>query len=116
MYIGFVSSLIVVCIGVSCTLAEKYEPTWASLDSRPLPSWFDESKFGVMVVWGVYSVPSFKSEWFWELWARGRQDIVDFMKKNYPPNFKYADFASQLKAEFFDAGEWADIINASGAR
>lgn len=24
----------------------KYEPTWDSLDSRPLPQWYDEAKIG----------------------------------------------------------------------
>lgn len=43
----------------------RYEPTWGSLDSRPLPAWFDEAKFGIFIHWGVFSVPSFGSEWFW---------------------------------------------------
>lgn len=43
----------------------SYEPTWGSLDARPLPAWFDEAKFGVFIHWGVFSVPSFGSEWFW---------------------------------------------------
>ena len=32
------------------------------------------------------------------------------MNKNYPPNFSYADFASQFTAEFFDADQWAQIF------
>lgn len=43
----------------------RYEPTWASLDARPLPTWFDEAKFGIFIHWGVFAVPSFGSEWFW---------------------------------------------------
>jgi len=31
--------------------AGPYSPDWASLDSRPLPSWFDEAKFGIFIVW-----------------------------------------------------------------
>lgn len=46
----------------------KYEPTWDSLDARPLPSWFDEAKFGIFIHWGVFSVPSYGSEWFWSQW------------------------------------------------
>lgn len=42
-----------------------YDPTWESLDSRPLPAWFDQAKFGIFIHWGVFSVPSFGSEWFW---------------------------------------------------
>lgn len=47
------------------TSPQRYDPTWESLDSRPLPSWFDQAKFGIFVHWGVFSVPSFGSEWFW---------------------------------------------------
>lgn len=25
---------------------EKYKPTWDSLDSRPLPQWYDDAKIG----------------------------------------------------------------------
>ena len=48
--------------------AVTYEPTWPSLDSRPLPSWYDEAKIGIFLHWGLYSVPSFGSEWFWAYW------------------------------------------------
>ena len=43
----------------------KYEPNWKSIDSRPLPEWYDQAKFGIFIHWGVFSVPSFGSEWFW---------------------------------------------------
>lgn len=43
---------------------QQYTPDWQSLDSRPLPAWFDESKIGIFINWGVYSVPSIGSEWY----------------------------------------------------
>lgn len=50
------------------TEAPKYVPTWSSLDNRPLPSWYDNAKLGIFIHWGVFSVPSFGSEWFWNNW------------------------------------------------
>lgn len=47
------------------------EPDWDKLDMRPLPTWFDEAKIGIFIHWGVYSVPGFKSEWFWYFMKRG---------------------------------------------
>ncbi len=66
--------------------------------------------------WGVFSVPSFGSEWFWQHWKRGNKPYVNFMKKNYRPDFTYADFASDFTAEFFNPNQWADILKASGAK
>lgn len=97
----------------------RYAANWTSLDARPLPRWFDEAKIGIFVHWGVFSVPGFGqfSEWFWYWWqSKKRAEEVEFMQKNYPPGFKYTDFASEFRAEFFDPDNWADIFKASGAR
>ncbi len=40
------------------TPRRKYEATWESLDSRPLPEWYDEAKIGIFMHFGAYSVPS----------------------------------------------------------
>lgn len=99
--------------------AARYAANWTSLDARPLPQWFDEAKIGVFVHWGVFSVPGFGqySEWFWYWWqSKKRAAEVEFMQKNYPPGFKYTDFAPEFRAEFFDPDNWADIFQASGAR
>ncbi|WP_282777848.1 alpha-L-fucosidase [Nocardia sp. CC201C] len=36
-----------------------YEASLGSVRSHPLPGWFRDAKFGVMVHWGPYSVPGF---------------------------------------------------------
>ena len=98
-------------------LAEAYEPNWSSLDTRPLPTWYDEAKFGIFIHWGVFSVPAFGSEWFWEDWQGTKgKDYVDFMQKNYRPDFTYADFSNQFSAEMYDPDSWAEIFSASGAK
>ncbi|KAH9502565.1 hypothetical protein Btru_069009 [Bulinus truncatus] len=95
----------------------QYSPTWDSLDKRPLPDWYDDAKFGIFIHWGVFSVPSFRSEWFWWDWQGAKyNDTVEFMEKNYPPGFTYADFARQFTAEFFNALEWAQLFKNSGAK
>jgi alpha-L-fucosidase len=43
---------------------QQYTPDWTSIDSRPLPAWYDQSKIGIFIHWGVFSVPSFRSEWY----------------------------------------------------
>ncbi|XP_050462733.1 alpha-L-fucosidase isoform X2 [Cataglyphis hispanica] len=100
------------------TKTSKFVPTWSSLDSRPLPSWYDEAKFGIFIHWGVFSVPSFGSEWFWNNWKEETTSTKyhDFMKQRYPPNFTYQDFAHDFTAEFFNASEWTELFKTSGAK
>ncbi|KAL1131712.1 hypothetical protein AAG570_011325 [Ranatra chinensis] len=102
---------------------EPYKPDWASLDSRPNPDWYDKAKIGIFIHWGVYSVPSFTSEWFWINWkgnptpSKGQQKkINDFMKSNYKPGFSYQDFAQDFTAEFFNVTKWVEIVQKSGAK
>ncbi|KAI4884586.1 hypothetical protein NFI96_034557 [Prochilodus magdalenae] len=95
----------------------QYEPTWDSIDSRPVPEWFDQAKLGIFIHWGVFSVPSYGSEWFWWYWQGQKiPDYVLFMDKNYPPGFQYQDFVSHFTAEFFDPKQWTDLFAASGAK
>uniref|UniRef100_A0A224XN67 Putative alpha-L-fucosidase n=1 Tax=Panstrongylus lignarius TaxID=156445 RepID=A0A224XN67_9HEMI len=104
-------------------LPTPYQPCWDSLDKRPLPVWFDKVKVGIFIHWGVYSVPSFASEWFWIDWkgkpspSKSQQILINrFMKKNYKPGFSYQDFAKDFTAEFYNATEWVEIIKKSGAK
>lgn len=105
-----------ILIGILCSCIFCYEPNWKSLDTRKNPEWFDEGKIGIFLHWGVYSVPG-NMVWFWYFWKRQKlPEFVQFMKEHYPPNFQYADFAPDFRAEFFDADKWAKILKASGAR
>ncbi|XP_014260742.1 alpha-L-fucosidase [Cimex lectularius] len=96
---------------------------WNTIDSRPLPAWFDDAKIGVFIHWGVYSVPSYQSEWFWMDWKgnpspnkEAQKKIEKFIENNFRPGFTYQEFAEQFTAEFFNATQWADLIEKSGAK
>lgn len=46
-----------------------YTPDWKSLDKRPIPTWFQDAKFGIFIHWGLYSVPAWSpkgtyAEWY----------------------------------------------------
>jgi alpha-L-fucosidase len=107
-----------VCCSFLTFTEQQYTPDWTSLDTRPLPSWYDDSKIGIFIHWGVFSVPSIGSEWMWWEWkgTNPSRSIVEFMNKTYPPDWTYADFAAQFRAELYDPNEWADIFAASGAK
>ena len=118
-FFTFIIYIGLILVGVKLDLTEsKYDPDWNSLDKRPLPQWYDDAKVGIFIHWGVFSVPSFASEWFWWQWKGDKptKSVVDFMEKYYPPGFTYADFGKEFRAEFFNATEWANIFKAAGAK
>jgi len=110
----FLIVFISVCISSSSGI--KYEPNWNSLDSRLLPAWYDDSKIGIFIHWGIFSVPSYKTEWFWILWSQGHEDLVDYMKQNYKPDFTYQDFAPDFDASLWDPNDWAQLFKDAGAK
>ncbi|CAN8021386.1 unnamed protein product [Ixodes persulcatus] len=110
------SLLLLFLASLESTSSRRYTPDWKSLDTRPSPSWFDEAKVGIFLHWGVFSVPSFKSEWFWSEWSNKDPEVVEFMRRNYKPNFTYPEFAPEFTAQFFDPDRWADLFYKSGAR
>lgn len=97
--------------------ASAYEPTWESLETRPLPAWYDDAKVGIFIHWGVFSVPSFGSEWFWYNWQGSNYtDYIEFVDATERPNFAYADYAHRFDATLYDPDYWAEVFAQSGAQ
>ncbi|XP_061597914.1 tissue alpha-L-fucosidase-like [Cololabis saira] len=116
-----IAALVVLAASLSLSwpAAARYTADWSSLDSRPLPPWYDQAKVGVFIHWGVFSVPGFGSEWFWWHWQGQQppdQKCVSYMRENYPPGFSYPEFAHQFDARFFQPQDWAELLQASGAK
>ena len=72
--------LLVIALMISASWSQAqdkvYEPTWESLDSRPVPDWFKAAKFGIFIHWGPYSVPAWSpkgtySEWY-QYWLQSK--------------------------------------------
>ncbi len=115
---------------IPSTGAQPFEPNWNSIDSRPIPDWFGDAKFGIFIHWGPYSVPAWSpkgtySEWYqyWlekkTLFGNGKftgTEVYDYHQQKYGKYFSYYDFAAQFKAELFDPNEWADLFEKSGAK
>jgi len=124
--------LLCLCLFATSAQAQRVEPRWESVDSRPTPAWWSDARFGVFIHWGVYSVPAFApkgeyAEWYWErLRAAGnpgsardqqiRRETRAFHERAFGKDFQYPDFAPQFRAEMFDAEQWADILQRSGAK
>src|SRR5258706_14473581 len=100
--------------------AQTYQPTWGSLDQRPVPQWFRDAKFGIFIHWGVYSVPGWSSkgqyaEWYQQGLNSGDTPRINYHKKKFGDR-SYYQLADDFKAELYNPDEWARIIERSGAR
>lgn len=108
------------------TLADdrpQFDANWDSLNTREVPEWFRDAKFGIFIHWGVYSVPSIcdtstYSEWYlWWLKTNSHNGLVrKFHEKWYGKDFKYQDFAPMFRAELWQPDQWAKIFKQAGAK
>ena len=96
----------------------KYKDTWESLSQYRVPEWYKDSKFGIFIHWGLYSVPAYGSEWY----SRNMY-IKDSWEYNHHietygahKDFGYKDFIPMFKAEKFSADEWCDLFKQAGAQ
>ncbi len=100
---------------------KRYESNWESINSRPVPQWFQDAKFGIFIHWGLYSVPAYNkkgsyTEWYQHALNQEGSPTQQFHERVYGKDFKYQDFVKDFKAELFDAEEWAQLFKNSGAK
>ncbi len=112
------AAVLYLLLGISQTSGQDYQPTWESLDKRPVPAWFGQDKFGIFIHWGVYAVPGFGNEWYpRNMYQEGSREFEHHVA-TYGPHteFGYKDFIPRLTAEKYDPTAWAQLFKESGAR
>jgi len=129
IFISIFAGILVINIAAQ----QKYEATWESIDSRPIPQWFTDAKFGIFIHWGLYSVPAWGplpsdgagvydcyAEWYWGRMLDPKSKVQPlfeaFHNKHYGENFKYQDFVNDFKCELYKPDDWAKLFKESGAR
>ena len=95
-----------------------YKDTWESLGNFQVPDWYRNAKFGIFIHWGVYSVPSYASEWYSRsMYIQGTREFEHHVKTYGPQkDFGYKDFIPMFKAEKFSADAWAELFQKAGAK
>ncbi len=100
--------------------AQTYQPEWSSLDTRPVPQWFRDAKFGIFIHWGVYAVPGYGKKGTYSEWYQNAlQDTSSSTYRYHRSKFgnrSYYDLASDFKAELYNPDEWAQLFEKSGAK
>jgi len=96
----------------------KYKDNWESLKNIEVPEWYTKGKFGVFTHWGAYAVPAFGNEWYpRSMYLEGSNEFKHHIETyGEHKNFGYKDFIPMFKAEKFNADEWLDLFEKSGAK
>ena len=69
---------------------------WETLNKRPIPQWFDDAKFGIMIHWGPYSV----------IGQRKGNDYAEWAPYHMYNNRKESDVMGELSKD----KEWNRIL------
>ena len=105
--------------------AKKYDATWESLRTHPVPAWFEDAKFGIFIHWGPYSVLGYReggsgyAEHVPKEIYRKPDHYYAYLKKRFgaaPPEFGYKDVISLFKAERWHPDAWAQLFHQAGAK
>jgi alpha-L-fucosidase len=120
-------------VSIPTVMNAQYKSDWASIDSRPVPAWFENAKFGIFIHWGLFSVPAFGptardgvdvydryAEWYWQKSTDPKSKtypiFTKFQDRVYGKDFKYQDFVKGFTCDLFKPDEWADLFKQSGAK
>ena len=110
-----------------CVILLSNNSIFAQKDSRILsnqnyfPTWFDSVKLGIMIHYGLYSIPSYSdkeqyAEWFYKGLISNDTLRINFQKRIFGENFTYFDYMPLFKAEMFDANSWIALFKRAGAK
>lgn len=96
----------------------QFKDTWQSLSQYRVPDWYKDSKFGIFIHWGIYSVPAFGNEWYSRnMYIQGSKEYEHHIKTyGVHKDFGYKNFIPMFKAEKFNAKEWVDLFKTAGAQ
>ena len=89
-----------------------------SKQMRDAPEWFGKAKFGMFFHWGPYSVPACENEWYSRnMYLKGSKQNLEHVKRfGSLSEFGYKDFLPMFRGENFDADEWAELVERTGAK
>ncbi|MCY1721385.1 alpha-L-fucosidase [Prolixibacteraceae bacterium Z1-6] len=123
--------VLIVVLTTQIAFSQRYKDNWESIDSRPIPQWFEDVKFGIFIHWGLYAVPAWApanadigvyakySEWYWSRIndnSKAGKLFREYHNKMYGEDFKYQDFAPMFKAQHWDPEQWAELFKRAGAK
>ena len=119
----------------------NYTPDKDSMKTHQIPEWFHDTKLGIFIHWGLFSVPAFAvgklslgesqkrgieehfknnpyAEWYLNSLRIDGSPTQKFHKENYGDNFSYDDFVSKFNEEIkkWNPDEMVELFKKAGAK
>ena len=121
LIVFMIMTQMVIVIPVPIKAQNVYEPNWNSLKKWQTPQWLRDAKFGIYTHWGVYSVPAQGPNGTWyanQVYTKPDSPQRKYHEATYGKleEFGYKDFIPMFTGEKFNAEEWAELFQKSGAR
>ena len=77
--------------------------------------WFKDAKFGLMIHWGLYSLPA--GEWKGKRQLMGPEGVSEWIQYHFRiPCSEYERLAEAFNPIFFDAEEWVKLAENAGMK
>jgi len=114
---------------------KHYEATIESLDTHPLPAWYDDAKLGIFIHWGLYSVPAWAplqdpkhpaegvgntpyAEWYYNSMRNPGSPTEKYHAEHYGADYDYYNFAKNFDKEIkkWNPETMAAIFRDAGAK
>jgi alpha-L-fucosidase len=100
----------------------KYKADLQSLNRHETPEWYKDSKLGVFLDWGLYSIPGYGEKG----WSKARypdwyllnmyKELKEYHIKKWGEDFHRDDFLPLFTAQDFNAQELVSLVKSSGAK
>jgi alpha-L-fucosidase len=108
--------------GTGCTAPIAKAANWADITAaHTVPTWLKKAKLGIQIHWGLYSVPAYHNEWFFQH-EYCNQSFSDWTSQNFPAKsplsggpWGYKDFIPLFTAAKWDPNAWAELFKKAGA-
>ena len=135
---AFIFSLVAMGASPAVAQEKQYEPTLASLNTHPLPAWYDDAKLGIFIHWGLYSVPGWAplqhpdhdfasrdyivynpyAEWYLNVVRIPNSPTAQYDREHFGPNHNYYDFSTTFNAETkkWNPDAMAAVFHDAGAK
>ena len=103
----------------------RYDGSWESLQTMPVPAWFENGKIGIFIHWGAYSVLGVRqgdrgyAEHVGTMIYKEPDYYYPILEKRFgahPPEFGYKDVIEHFTAEIWNPAAWAELFAEVGAK